>query len=87
MKIKPIATTQPIHSKEEISRIKVKEIIGPDTALFLYQKARADKNWKEADRIRKIALDEFGYTLAFRGTHYEAQADYKKQREIKYGPL
>ena len=63
------STTQPL--LEELDFQRDMEIIGPDTALFNYQKARFFKDFKKADEVVEVAK-KLGWRLSFHKTHYGA---------------
>ncbi|MES2060241.1 MAG: hypothetical protein V4438_04390 [Patescibacteria group bacterium] len=71
----PCITHQGILTKSEIEELDAKypdnnTIIGPDTLLFCWQKARLNKDWIRADEI-KVEGGALGFKVAFCGTHYE----------------
>lgn len=77
--MKYIATRQPIFTQQELDEKDFYEVIGPDTLLFNYQKARSI-SFKDADKYKTftntfITKDgiEVTETLhsAFCGDHYE----------------
>lgn len=65
-----VVAHQSIHSEGDLS--KEVPIMGPDTLLFNYQKARFKKDWGLVDLIKEKAQQQ-GYSLAFFGDHYELQ--------------
>jgi hypothetical protein len=63
-------THQKTFTKEELQEIPDYDIIGPDTLLLKYQRARIQKNWAESDKIKQIGLN-MGFKLGFTKKHYE----------------
>ena len=58
------------HQKAFTTFDRTYEIIGPDTLLYEWQKARYNKDWKEADRVKMIGKS-MGLNVAFCGDRYE----------------
>lgn len=81
---KYIGTHQPIFTNKELKKIKRVKIIGPDTLLLEYQRARSKKDWDKAKRITEKGK-KMRMIPVFAKDHYEVHVIREEISDIKKG--